>query len=88
MWLSLTCRNVHLWWDGFIGRHLIQEETFRHTLDCDNVVYASGPVHVVRVAGVERRVLRATSPQIADPWGFAIRSSWLNTSHPDSKRGT
>ncbi len=40
-----------------------------------------------RVAGVERRVSRATSPQIADAWVFAIRSSWLNPSHPDSKKG-
>ena len=37
------------------------------------------------VAGVEWRVLRATSPQTGDAWGLATRSSRLDPSHPCRK---
>jgi hypothetical protein len=39
------------------------------------------------VAGVERRVMRATSPQTGNAWGLATRHSWLDPSHPCRKAG-
>jgi hypothetical protein len=37
------------------------------------------------VAGIEWRVMRATSPQTGNTWGLATRPSWLDPSHPCRK---